>query len=42
LFTTLVLAFLRRRAGDGGQVRPVDMNIHVVVRRRAQGVGFVF
>ena len=42
LFTTLVLAFFRRRAADGGQVRPVDMNIHVVVRRRAQGVGFVF
>ncbi len=42
LFTILVLAFLRRRAADGGQVRPVDMNIHVVVRRRAQGVGFVF
>src|SRR5207249_6658532 len=42
LFTILVLALLRRRAGDGGEVRPVDINIHVVVRRRAQGVGFVF
>ena len=42
LFTILVLALLRRRAADGGQVRPVDMNINVVVRRRAQGVGFVF
>jgi len=38
----LVLALLRRRAGDGSQVRPVDMNIHVIIRRRAQGVGFVF
>ena len=38
----LVLALLRRRAGDGSQVRPVNMNIHVIVRRRAQGVGFVF
>src|SRR6266446_4295764 len=42
LFTILVLALLRRRAGDRGQVRPIDMNIHVVVGRRAQGVGFVF
>src|SRR6266496_4693581 len=42
LFTILALALLRRRAGDGGDVRPVDMNIHVVIRRRAQDVGFVF
>jgi len=42
LFTMLILPLLRRGAGYGGKIGPVNMNVHVIVCRRAQGDGFVF
>src|SRR5437763_6424802 len=42
LFPVLILALFRRGAGDGGQVRRIDMNVHYVVHRFATCYGLVF